>query len=68
VPFVVGVNCFDGYARHNARDVREALVVPDEVPVVLCDARHRGSVKTVLVLLVEEALRRARQALAMAAT
>jgi signal recognition particle receptor subunit beta len=62
VPFVVGVNCFDGYARHNARDVREALVVPDETPVVLCDARHRGSVKTVLVLLVEEALRRAREA------
>jgi signal recognition particle receptor subunit beta len=65
VPFVVAVNCFDGYARHNARDVREALVVPDEMPVVLCDARHRGSVKTVLVLLVEEALRRAREATAV---
>jgi signal recognition particle receptor subunit beta len=62
VPFVAAVNCFDGYARHNARDVREALVVPAETPVVLCDARHRGSVKTVLVLLVEEALRRAREA------
>ncbi|MBV8950659.1 MAG: ATP/GTP-binding protein [Actinobacteria bacterium] len=61
LPFVVAVNCFDGYARHNAHDVREALVVPDETPVVLCDARHRGSVKTVLVLLVEEALRRARE-------
>ncbi len=67
VPFVVAVNCFDGYARHNARDVREALVVPDEIPVVLCDARHRGSVKTVLVLLVEEALRRARLAAASSA-
>jgi signal recognition particle receptor subunit beta len=65
VPFVVAVNCFDGHVRHTARDVREALLVPVEVPVVLCDARHRGSVKTVLVLLVEEALRRARQTAGM---
>ena len=67
VPFVVAVNCFDGYARHNAHDVREALAVPGQTPVVLCDARHRGSVKTVLVLLVEEALRRAREAAAVGA-
>jgi signal recognition particle receptor subunit beta len=60
LPFVVAVNCFDGFARHTPWEVREALVVPQDVPIVLCDARHRSSVKTVLVMLVEEALRRAR--------
>jgi hypothetical protein len=58
VPFVVAVNLFDGVATHHPREVRDALSVPANVPVVLCDARRRTHVQETLVLLVEAALRR----------
>ena len=58
VPFVVAVNLFDGVATHHPRHIREALSVPANVPVVLCDARRRTHVQETLVLLVEAALRR----------
>ena len=58
VPFVVAVNLFDGVATHQPREVRDALSVPANVPVVLCDARRRTHVQETLVLLVEAALRR----------
>ena len=61
IPFVVAVNLFNGVYRHHPREVREALSVPANVPVVLCDARNRLHVKETLVLLVEGALRRAQQ-------
>ncbi|MEU0491346.1 GTP-binding protein [Nocardiopsis changdeensis] len=57
VPFVVAVNCFDGQRSHRAEDVRVALDVADPVPVMLCDARDRSSVKEVVVELVELVLR-----------
>ncbi len=41
IPFVVAVNCFDGVARHELDDVREALAVPEHVPVLYTDARTR---------------------------
>lgn len=59
IPFVVGVNCFDGVAMHRPEDVREALEIPPDVPVVLCDARQRTSVRLVLLELVQHALTRA---------
>jgi signal recognition particle receptor subunit beta len=52
-PFVVAVNCFDGAPRFQAEDIRIALTLGPEVPVVLCDARQRDSVKQVLVSLVK---------------
>jgi signal recognition particle receptor subunit beta len=58
VPFVVAVNLFDGVATHHPREVREALAVPANIPVVLCDARRRTHVQETLILLVEGALRR----------
>ena len=58
LPFVVAVNLFDGVATHHPRQVREALSVPANVPVVLCDARRRSHVQETLVLLIEAALRR----------
>lgn len=58
LPFVVAVNLFDGVATHHPRDVRAALAVPANIPVVLCDARRRTHVQETLVLLVEGALRR----------
>jgi signal recognition particle receptor subunit beta len=62
IPFVVAVNLFDGVATHHPRQVREALSVPANVPVVLCDARSSNHVQETLVLLVESALRRAKRA------
>jgi signal recognition particle receptor subunit beta len=64
LPFIVAVNCFDGMATHRPEDVREALAVPADTPVVLCDARERGSVRLVLLELVEHALVRAHSAAA----
>ena len=51
-PFVVAVNCFDDAPPYDTDDVRIALDLDPEVPVVLCDARDRESVKNVLITLV----------------
>ncbi|MGW0997335.1 GTP-binding protein [Streptomyces sp. NPDC002523] len=56
IPFLVGVNCFDGAARYPEEDVRRALDLDEDVPVVLCDARERESVKYVLVGVVQHAM------------
>ena len=52
MPFVIAVNCFDGAPRFEPDDIRIALSLGPEVPIVLCDARDRDSVKQVLVSLV----------------
>lgn len=51
-PFVVACNDFGGPV-HSAEQVREALDLPDTIPLVHCDARSRSSAKDVLVALVE---------------
>ncbi|MFB7026405.1 ATP/GTP-binding protein [Streptomyces sp. NPDC056488] len=51
-PFVVACNDFGGPA-HTAGQIREALDLADEVPLVFCDARSRESSKQVLITLVE---------------
>ncbi|MEW9527495.1 ATP/GTP-binding protein [Microbispora sp. NPDC049125] len=56
-PFIVAVNCFDGADQHEAEDVRIALDLDPEVPVLLCDVRRRASAKVVLVTLVEHSLK-----------
>ncbi|MFF2851167.1 ATP/GTP-binding protein [Streptomyces sp. NPDC058001] len=58
IPFVVGVNCFEGATRYPVDSVRRALDLDERVPVVLCDARDRESVKEVLVEVVEHAVAR----------
>jgi signal recognition particle receptor subunit beta len=62
LPYLVAINCFDGMQYHNASDVRDALAIGTDVPVVSCDARNRESTKNVLISLVEYVLtmRRAR--------
>jgi signal recognition particle receptor subunit beta len=52
LPFIIAVNCFDGARRFAPDDIRIALSLGPEVPIVLCDARERDSVKQVLVSLV----------------
>ena len=59
LPFVVAINCFDGVLAHAVEDVREALVIGEETPIVACDARVRESAKTTLIELVQHALARA---------
>ncbi|UUU35335.1 ATP/GTP-binding protein [Streptomyces sp. CA-210063] len=56
IPFVIAVNCFDDAARYPAETVRRALDLDPDVPVVLCDARQRDSVKDVLVAVVRHAM------------
>src|SRR5215469_1892585 len=55
IPFVVGVNCFDGARRFPPERIREALDLDPGLPVVLCDARLRRSCRDVLLTLVEHA-------------
>jgi signal recognition particle receptor subunit beta len=59
VPFIVAINCFDGELRHAVEDVREALAIRPDVPIVLCDARVRDSAKATLIELVELAVAQA---------
>ncbi|MFI9820065.1 GTP-binding protein [Streptomyces sp. NPDC052013] len=61
IPFLVGVNCFEGAARYPAEDIRQALDLDDHVPLVMCDARDRESVKEVLIGVVQHAMRQAAQ-------
>jgi hypothetical protein len=56
IPFLVALNAFDGVQLHDVDEVRDALQVAAEVPVVVTDARDRESVKEVLVRLVEHAM------------
>jgi uncharacterized protein len=51
-PFVIAVNVFDSAPRFDSEDIRIALTLNPEVPIVLCDARSRESVKKVLISLV----------------
>ncbi|GAA0919295.1 GTP-binding protein [Nonomuraea longicatena] len=56
-PFVVALNCFDGARPFTVGQVRQALELEPEIPIVLCDARRRDSGKEVLITLVEHAMR-----------
>jgi uncharacterized protein len=56
IPFLLAVNVFEHARRFALTEVREALSVSAETPVVECDARDRESVKEVLVSLIEQVL------------
>jgi signal recognition particle receptor subunit beta len=59
MPFIVAMNEFDDAAyRYTPTEVREALEVPEHVPIVRCDARDQRSAITVLLTLVGHALTR----------
>jgi signal recognition particle receptor subunit beta len=58
LPYIVAINCFDGNLSHSVEDVREALSIPGDVPIVTCDARSRESTKLTLIRLVEHAMSR----------
>ncbi|MFD5752160.1 ATP/GTP-binding protein [Streptomyces sp. NPDC059255] len=53
-PFVVAVNRFDDDASAFSLDeIRQALSLPEHVPLIDCDARVRSSGKNVLITLVD---------------
>jgi uncharacterized protein len=58
LPYVVAVNRFDGDQPHSLDDVREALQISADVPLVTCDARDRGSVREALITMVTHAMER----------
>lgn len=54
-PFVVAVNCFEGAPVFELDEVKLALNLSQDVPIMLCDARKRESGKEVLIELVKHA-------------
>ncbi|MEW2635132.1 ATP/GTP-binding protein [Streptomyces sp. NPDC048389] len=56
IGFVVAVNEFDGAHRYEPHEVRAAIDLMPEVPVVLCDARIASSGIGTLVTLVRHLL------------
>jgi len=53
IPFVVAINRFDDSLAYTADEVRIALELRSDVPVIECDARSRKSVVEVLLRLVQ---------------
>jgi signal recognition particle receptor subunit beta len=53
IPFVVGVNCFHGVRDRTREEIRRALDLDPQVPLVLCDARDRTAGRDVLLVLVD---------------
>ncbi|SEM44539.1 hypothetical protein SAMN05444583_13917 [Rhodococcus maanshanensis] len=64
LPFLVAVNEFDDAPRYPLEDIRQALAVPADVPIMSIDARDRESAKGGLVAITEYALRRLGQPVA----
>jgi signal recognition particle receptor subunit beta len=57
IPFVVAVNLFDGLLTHDLDEVRDALAISLDVPLITCDARDRASVVGALRELVTYTMR-----------
>jgi signal recognition particle receptor subunit beta len=52
LPYAIGVNHFDGTNTYPMDEVREALNLSDETPVVSCDVREQSSAVQALITLV----------------
>ncbi|WP_328420986.1 ATP/GTP-binding protein [Micromonospora sp. NBC_00389] len=59
LPFVVGVNAFDGRLALELGEIRWALAIGEHVPLVQFDARDRLSVRDALLVVLDRALERA---------
>ncbi len=67
IPFVVAVNQWEGDAPADLEEVREALDIPGDVPILRIDARSAEDARGALVALLESVLVRLRQQPAVAA-
>ncbi|MGX2998167.1 GTP-binding protein [Streptomyces sp. JNUCC 64] len=52
VPFVIAVNDFPDAPRYPLAELRAALDLPDDVPIMNCDARRRASSRDALMTLL----------------
>ncbi|GAA3860874.1 ATP/GTP-binding protein [Streptomyces lacrimifluminis] len=52
VPFVIAVNSFPDAPRYPIEDLRSALDLAPEIPIVECDARRRASSRDTLMTLM----------------
>ncbi len=56
LPFIVGINEFDGAHRYEPGEVRAAIDLDPEIPIVRCDARISSSAVQTLLTLVRHLL------------
>ena len=56
IPFIVGLNQFDGAPEHNPEDIREALDLDASVPIMRTDARTPDTALDTLVALLSHIL------------
>jgi signal recognition particle receptor subunit beta len=56
IPFIVAVNQFEGTQTYELDDIRTALAIRAEVPMIRIDARDRDSAKQALLRVTEYAL------------
>ncbi|MET7569170.1 ATP/GTP-binding protein [Streptomyces sp. NPDC005492] len=56
IGFIVAVNEFDGSYHYESDEIRAALDLKPDVPVVMCDARQCNSGTRVLIALVQHLL------------
>ena len=60
LPFVIGVNIFDSHLIHDMEEVRWALAIADDVPLITFDARAKVSVRNALLAVLRTTRDRAR--------
>jgi signal recognition particle receptor subunit beta len=53
IPFVVAINCFDGVNTRSADEIRAALDLDPQVPLLIGDVRTRAFGRDVLLALVD---------------
>lgn len=58
LPFLVAVNEFDDSPTHTIEELREAMSVSPNVPIINVDARQRDSAKNALIAITSFALER----------
>ncbi len=56
LPFIVAVNRFEGRPAHDLDEVRDALALAEDIPLIECDVRHRASSLGVLQAIVTHSL------------
>ncbi|WP_007024020.1 GTP-binding protein [Saccharomonospora iraqiensis] len=66
IPFAVAVNEFPDSPRYEPEQLRDALDLLPETPIVYCDARRREDSANALVTLVQHALEVRKQSKALA--
>ncbi|GLW46651.1 ATP-binding protein [Streptomyces sp. NBRC 14336] len=63
VPFVIALNVFPDSKDHPIEEIRDALDISPQTPIVVCDARDRASSRDVLITLMRHLMERSAAAL-----